>query len=94
MIQAGMLLLMVLLGMAVGAVYFIWLWKTVSHIPQAKHPMLLTFGGFFGRMIMTVGVFALVAVGGHWDRLLACMIGFLISRFILVRRFQRLRPEK
>jgi F1F0 ATPase subunit 2 len=88
------LIVMGLLGMGIGAVYFIALWKTVSHIPQAHHPVLLTFGSFLGRMIITIGIFTLIAIGGHWDRLLACLVGFILSRIVLVRHYRHFGPEE
>jgi hypothetical protein len=55
-------------------------------------------GSFFCRLGLVVFGFYLVT-GGHWGRLLVCILGFLLTRAILVRRWgppkgaPRARPQ-
>ncbi|MDH4267296.1 MAG: ATP synthase subunit I, partial [Deltaproteobacteria bacterium] len=72
-----------------GFFYFGILWLTVKHLPRVRRPALLFLGSFWGRLGITLIGFYLI-MGGEGQRLLACLLGFLLVRSVLVRRF---RPE-
>ena len=51
---------------------------------------------FLGSLLLRTGVilagFYFVSQG-HWSRLVACLLGFLIARVIVVRRLTQSRPK-
>nr|WP_291988014.1 ATP synthase subunit I [Candidatus Accumulibacter sp. ACC007] len=71
-------------GFALGAVFFGGLWWTVQRAVSSRRPALLFFGSLLLRMSIVLGGFYAV---GHtdWQRLLACLFGFVVVRFIAVR---------
>ncbi|NIO10485.1 MAG: ATP synthase subunit I [Deltaproteobacteria bacterium] len=74
-------------GIGIGVFYFGGLWVTVRRLPTTRHPALWTLGSFMGRTGMSLlGFYA--AMGGRWERLLACLFGFLLARHFLVRRWR------
>jgi F1F0 ATPase subunit 2 len=77
-------------GLALGLFYFGGLWFTVQKISSSRHPALLTMASFLVRSAAVLLVFFFV-MDGHIERLAALMIGFLVSRQILVAR---LRPQR
>lgn len=78
--------LSLLAGAGLGVFYFGGLWLTVRRLPTAQHPALLTLASFFGRTVLTLLGFYLV-MGGQLERLVACLLGFVVVRIILVRRW-------
>jgi len=78
------LLLAVLAGLALGLFYFGGLWLTVRRIACGKRPALLMLSSFVVRLLVTLCGFYLV-MDGSWERLLACLAGFLVMRFVLTR---------
>jgi len=72
-------------GLVLGLFYFGGLWLTVQRLPQSRHPGLLTLASLVVRLGVTLAAFYLV-MGGRWERLLVCLAGFLLVRFLLVRR--------
>lgn len=78
------LLLAVLTGMVLGAIFFGALWWTVLHGATAKQPALWFFISLLLRTSITLAGFYLVA-RGHWERLLLCFLGFIIARHVVLR---------
>lgn len=78
------LLLSGIAGVALGAAFFGGLWWTVRKGLGARQPALWFLGSALLRMGIAVSGFYLVS-GGHWDRLLACLSGFVIARLLLMR---------
>lgn len=77
-------------GLALGAFYFIALWRTVKQLSSAAHPARLMLGSLVLRMaVLTVGFY--FVMGGHWERLAAALLGFVVMRKILT---YRLGPQK
>ena len=81
-------------GVGIGFFYFGGLLWTVRRLPASQRPGLLTFGSFFIRNILSLGGFYLVMQGawgnqgaGQWQRLLICLAGFVLVRFVAVRRW-------
>jgi F1F0 ATPase subunit 2 len=77
-------------GLVLGLVYFGGLWFTVQKISSSRLPALLTMASFLVRSAAVLLVFYFV-MDGYIERLAALMIGFLVSRQILVAR---LRPKQ
>ncbi len=78
------LILALAAGIGLGVFYFGGLWLTVRRLPTAQRPALLSLLSFFARLGVVLSGFYLV-MDGHWQRLLACLLGFLGARVILVR---------
>ena len=84
---AGPLLLNVLLGGVLGAVFFSGLWWTVKRLPRARHPALLALGSLAVRTL-------LVVLGLYWLmdsevlRLAAALLGFMGARWVLIRHIR------
>ena len=81
----GLLLCMAsLAGLALGLVYFGGLWLTVRRLAGSKRPGFLMLGSFVARLLVTLYGFYLV-MDDSWERLLACLAGFLVARVALTR---------
>jgi len=79
-------------GLALGAVFFGGLWWTVRKGVVSRHPAAWFLGSLMLRIAILLAGFYFVA-GDHWDRLLACLLGFILARFI-VTRFTAPPPER
>jgi F1F0 ATPase subunit 2 len=73
-------------GLVLGSLYFIALWKTVQRLTSTKSPVRLILTSFILRMAVVMAWFYLVMGEGHWERLVAAMLGFIIIRKILTYR--------
>ena len=71
-------------GVLLGAMFFGGLWWTVQKGVSSKRPALWFFGSFLLRMSIALAGFYFISLG-HWDRLLACLLGFVIARFLVTR---------
>jgi F1F0 ATPase subunit 2 len=79
------------IGVVLGIFYFGGLWLTLKNLPSSGNPYFLTLGSFFGRTVISLFGFYLVARGGHWEQLLVCLFGFILMKIFMVRH---LRPDK
>ena len=73
-----------LAGAALGAIFFGSLWWTVRKGLSSKQPGWWFFAGLLLRMATAMGGFYVVAAG-QWQRLLACLLGFVIARVLVTR---------
>lgn len=71
-------------GGALGAIFFGGLWWTVRKGLVSSKPALWVFSSLLLRMGFTVTGFYFVS-GGDWQRLLACLVGFVMVRQIVTR---------
>jgi F1F0 ATPase subunit 2 len=71
-------------GFLLGAVFFGGLWWTVRRALTSPRPALWIFGSLFVRMGVALVGFYFVG-SGHWERLLLCLLGFVVARFIVTR---------
>jgi F1F0 ATPase subunit 2 len=70
-------------GIVLGAIFFGGLWWTVRKGVTAKHPALWFLGSMIARMsIVLIGFYFVGA--GSWQRLLACLVGFIGARLIVM----------
>lgn len=90
MTQLLPLTLALIAGAGLGLFYFGGLWLTVRQLPTCPWPALLMVGSYVGRTAVVLGGFFLV-MNGRGERVLACLVGFILTRFLLV---SRLRPER
>jgi F1F0 ATPase subunit 2 len=81
-----------LAGTGLGAMFFGGLWWTVRKGVSANQPALWFLGSLLVRMGAALAGFYVVS-GGHPDRLLACLVGFVIARPV-VMRLTRTRPAR
>ncbi len=73
-------------GSALGLFYFGGLWLTIRRIASSRRPGMLMLVSFIIRLLVTLCGFYLV-MDGRWERILACLVGFLVVRFALTRFF-------
>ncbi len=71
-------------GIILGTLFFGGLWLTVKKSITAKSPALWLIGGFFIRINMVLIGFYYVS-GDSWQRLLICLLGFIIARMIVMQ---------
>jgi F1F0 ATPase subunit 2 len=71
-------------GGALGAFFFGGLWWSVRKALDANNPALWIFPSMLLRTGVTLAGFYFVA-GSDWQRLLACLVGFVFVRQIIVR---------
>ena len=77
-----MLVLACAAGGGLGAVFFGGLWWTIHKGASSKQPALWFFASLLVRMSIALAGFYFVG-RGHWERLVACLLGFVIARFIV-----------
>jgi F1F0 ATPase subunit 2 len=81
---------MVLVGMAgiaLGTLYFGGLWWTLRKALWSSMPAPWFLGSLLVRMTIALVGFYVVS-DHHWERLLACLLGFVVAR-LLVTKFTR-----
>ncbi len=72
-------------GVGLGGFYFIALWRTVKRLAVTRHPARLMLLSFVVRLaVLLAGLY--IVMDGHWERLAAAMVGFLLIRKILTVR--------
>jgi F1F0 ATPase subunit 2 len=83
-----------LIGVALGALFFGSLWWTVKKGIASKRSWWWFAGGMLLRMIITLTGFYLVVRGQHWEGLLVCLAGFVIARGIVMRLTRAHHPVR
>ena len=78
------LVLALVTGVLLGAMFFGGLWWTVQKGVSSKRPALWFFGSLLLRTSIALAGFYFIA-RGHWERLLLCLLGFVIARLIVTR---------
>jgi F1F0 ATPase subunit 2 len=66
-------------GVLLGAMFYGGLWWTVRRGVSSKRAALWFLGSLLLRMGVALAGFYFVA-GGHWERLLLCLLGFVMAR--------------
>lgn len=74
-------------GLGLGLFYFGGLWLTVQRLPTWRWPIPLVLASFAGRTAVVVVGFYFV-MDGQWERMLACLAGFVMVRLFLVSRMR------
>lgn len=78
------MVLPMIVGMLLGVLFFGGLWFTVKKLITSKTPALLMSGSFFFRIGIVLAGFYFVGLD-DWRKLIACLIGFLVARFAVIR---------
>jgi F1F0 ATPase subunit 2 len=78
-------------GLVLGAMFFGGLWWTVLRGVSSSNPALWFICRLLLRSSIALTGFYLVG-NEHWERLLVCLLGFIVARFI-VTRLTRLPTE-
>jgi F1F0 ATPase subunit 2 len=79
------LLLVWMVGMLLGVIFFGGLWWTVRKSVSSERPALWVFGSLLLRMGITLTGFYVVS-DGQWQRLLLCLSGFIMARLVVTWR--------
>ena len=71
-------------GAVLGAMFYGGLWWTVRRGVSSRRPALLFIGSLLLRMgLALTGLFFVAA--GQWQRLLLCLLGFVLARIVVIR---------
>jgi F1F0 ATPase subunit 2 len=70
-------------GMLLGVIFFGGLWLTVKKIIKSKTPALLMLSSFIFRIVIVLVGFYIIGLG-DWKKLIICLIGFIIARFVVI----------
>jgi F1F0 ATPase subunit 2 len=71
-------------GLVLGTVFFGGLWWTVRKGVSSPRPALWFFGSMLLRTSIVLAGFYFVGAG-QWQRLVVCLLGFVIARFLVMR---------
>jgi len=82
----GELIFSFLTGIGLGGVYFAGLWETIRKLPDVEKPVRRIALSYALRMTFVLSGFYFV-MQGEWERLAAAMVGFLLMRELILRRF-------
>lgn len=80
-------------GAALGFVFFGGLWWTVRRAATFRHPGLAVLFSLLLRTGAAMAGFYLVGAG-HWDRLVLCLLGFLLARGVVTYRVRRMSNQR
>ena len=80
-------------GMLLGTLFFGGLWFTVKKAVTAKIPALWIFGSFILRIGIVLVGFYFIGLG-DWKKLIACLIGFIIARFVVIHYTKSIDEKK
>jgi len=70
-------------GLVLGTLFFGGLWFTVKKLVTSKTPALWFIVSLLLRVSITmIGFYFITA--GSWQRLTACLVGFIAARFLVV----------
>lgn len=76
-----------LAGGALGVFFFGGLWWTVRNRLDSDKAALWVVGSFVVRVVVTVTGFYWIG-GAQWQSMLACLIGFIVARQVVMRLTQ------
>ena len=76
-------------GLLLGTIFFGGLWWTVQSGLSSKWSALWFAGSQLLRTSIVLVGFYLVSLG-HWERLLICLVGFVMARLVVMRFSQRI----
>ena len=71
-------------GVLLGLLFFGGLWWTLRRAMRSTRPALWVGASLLLRMGCTAAGFVVVSAG-DWQRMLACLLGFLAARWLVVR---------
>src|SRR5271157_702187 len=80
-------------GALLGVFFFGGLWWTVQKGVTSERPALWFLGSLLLRTAVILVGFYFVSQG-HWSRLVACLLGFVVARVIVVRQLTHAPVEE
>jgi len=85
-------------GATLGAIFFGGLWWTVRKGVSSKRPAWWFIGSLLLRTTVVLAGFYVVA-NGDWQRLLPCLVGFVMAQLVVTRltrstRGRQMRPTQ
>ena len=84
MLETLTLVLAWVAGGVLGVMFFGGLWWTIRKGVASQRPALWFLGSLLLRTSIALSGFYFVS-GGHWRRLLACLLGFITARLLVTR---------
>jgi len=88
MTETLMLALAWVAGGALGGLFFGGLWWTIRQGASSPRPAFWFLLSGLLRMGIVLGGFYVVSAG-HWQRLLTCLLGFVMARLVVTRLTRR-----
>ena len=82
--EALLLALALLTGVLLGGIFFGGLWWTVRKCVSSDRPAFWGLGSALLRTGIVLAGFFVIAQG-RWERLVACLCGFILARVIVTR---------
>ncbi len=76
------LTLSVITGISLGVIFFGGLWWTIEKGIKSKRPGFWFSGSFLLRTGIILFGFSFIGKG-HWQRMIACLLGFMMARVIV-----------
>lgn len=80
--EPAVLLMVSGVGLLLGAIFFGGLWWTVRRGVSSPRPAFWFLGSLLLRTSLALVGFYCVG-RGHWERLAACLLGFVLARLII-----------
>lgn len=71
-------------GLILGLFFFAGLWWTIKKSVVSKHPALLMISSLMIRFCIVLIGFYYISLG-DWKRILSCLAGFIIAKFLVTR---------
>ncbi|MBN1363731.1 MAG: ATP synthase subunit I [Syntrophaceae bacterium] len=73
-------------GLVLGIFYFTVLWRTLQRLSSTASSTRLLLISFIGRMAVVLAGFYFIMGTGHWERLAAALVGFVIMKMVFTHR--------
>ncbi len=83
-IMALIMTMAVIAGILLGTIFFGGLWWTVQNTVSCQRKALWLLGSLLLQTSITLAGFIFVS-GGHWQRSLACLLGFTLAGYFVMR---------
>jgi F1F0 ATPase subunit 2 len=83
-------------GLGLGVIFFYGLWRTIGKVITSNLSALWLFGSMISRISFTMVGFYIIAFlhsDGKLERLILCLFGFLIARYLLTKIVKVKRVE-
>ncbi len=93
MTETAFMVLSFIGGFLLGTVFFGGLWFTVKRAVDAPLPALWVFISFILRMGIALFGFYFISAG-DWQKLVVCLFGFIVSRFLVIFLTKRYDEEQ
>lgn len=71
-------------GFVLGLFFFVGLWWTIKKSMVSRHPALVLLSSLIIRICVVLIGFYYISQG-NWKRILSCLAGFIIAKFIVTR---------